>query len=441
MKKKKKIIIAAVSSVAAVSIAVGSIVIWKSGNNKFKDAGKVYVSPVKDVNTVSSFSLSGASFSGVVEPQKSYDVRYDSSKKIKEIFVNEGDSVESGAELFSYDVDSMKLEKEQAELEVERMNNEITSMKSQIQQLESEKKSVSSDEQYSYTAQIQSLQTDIEKTEYDIKVKKSEIDKINNSIKNSTVKSESSGTVTKINSVSSSDSSDEFYNTYGEQENSDVIMTITESGNFRIKGKINEQNMMFLSEETPVVVYSRVDDSISWKGTISEISSEPVTNTDNIYSGETSDELSTSSNYNFFVSLENTDGLMLGQHVIIEPDMGQSETSEKSGIWIYSDYIITDSDEKTYVWAADKKDKLEKRYVEIGQTDDMFGDTEILSGLEESDNIAYPSDGYEEGMYTTSNADEADYEEDIVTDDEMIDDEVFGDEIIDDEILDGEVIE
>lgn len=37
----------------------------------------------------------------------------------------------------------------------------------------------------------------------------------------------------------------------------------------------------------------------------------------------------------------------------------------------------------------------------------MMGDCEIVSGLEDDDMIAFPSDSYKEGMRTTTNAEEA----------------------------------
>lgn len=445
MTKKKKIIISAVSVAAAAAIAVSGILIWKNGSDEFEDSGKVYVSQIKDINTAATFSLGGECFSGVVEPQKSYDVKYDSSKKIKEILVKEGDTVEEGTALFTYDVEAMKLEQEQAELEIERMNNEISSMKKQITELESEKKNVSKDEQYSYTAQIQSLETDIAKVEYDIKVKNTDIDKIKNSIGNSTVKSEVSGTVGKVNSISDN-SGDEYMNDYSGygQESSDVLITITESGNFRVKGKINEQNMMLIYEEMPVVIRSRIDDTLTWNGVVSEISTEPAADTQNMYMDGGTDDMATSSNYNFYITPETTDGLMLGQHVIIEPDSGQISTVEKEGIWLYADYILTDSDGKSYVWATDKKDRLEKRYVETGESDEMFGDTEIVSGLDESDCIAYPSDDYEEGMHTTTDINEADFEDDFgddMADDGMIDGDMVDGDMVDGDMIDGDMVD
>lgn len=98
MNKKKKIIIAAVSAAAAVAVAVSGIAIWKLSSDN-QSGEKVFVSPVADINTVNMISLGGDCFSGVIESQKSLDVKYDTSKTIKEILVKEGDEVSEGTEL------------------------------------------------------------------------------------------------------------------------------------------------------------------------------------------------------------------------------------------------------------------------------------------------------------------------------------------------------
>ena len=134
MEKKKKIIVAAVSAAVVLAAAVTGVVIWKTGSDN-DSSEKVFVTPVADVNTVNTIlSLNGECFSGVIESQKTLDVKYDTSKQIKEILVKEGDEVEEGTELFTYDVESMELELEQGELEIEKFNNDIDSMKKQITQ-------------------------------------------------------------------------------------------------------------------------------------------------------------------------------------------------------------------------------------------------------------------------------------------------------------------
>ena len=72
---------------------------------------------------------------------------------------------------------------------------------------------------------------------------------------------------------------------------------------------------------------------------------------------------------------------MLGQHVLIEIDNGQDTSINKTGIWLYSDFICKDG-KKKYVWAKNEDGKIEKRYVEIGQKDEDNGDCEIKSSLD-----------------------------------------------------------
>ena len=263
--------------------------------------------------------------------------------------------------------------------------------------MENEKKNAGADAQVSYTTQIQALQTDIAKTEYDIKVKNISLEKLNNSIENSAVKATSSGTVKSLKTTEEL-----------QESGADVIMTITASGSFRIKGKFNEQNMGTITQGQAVIIRSRLDDSITWNGSVSEVSNEPEANNSGVIVEGGSDSETASSNYAFYIDPENTDGLVLGQHVLIEIDYGQSNAVEKSGIWLYSDFIVDYDTDKPYVWAADKDKRLEKRFIKTGQTDEINGDCEIVSGLGENDYIAYPSDDLEEGMRAVTNIDDVD---------------------------------
>ncbi|MDE5917685.1 MAG: HlyD family efflux transporter periplasmic adaptor subunit, partial [Oscillospiraceae bacterium] len=274
----------------------------------------------------------------------------------------------------------------------------------------------------SYTTQIQSLQTDIDRTKYDIKVKKINLEKIENSIKNASVKADTDGTVKGLKTPEEM------------QENgTDVIMTIVSSGDFRIKGKINEQNMGSIMQGSSVIISSRVDDTITWKGMVSEIGNEPEVDNNNMYF-DGSDTETKSSNYAFYIEPESTEGLMLGQHVLIEIDYGQSDAIEKDGIWLYNDYVVDIDGDKPYVWAADKDGRLEKRFVEIGQKDEMNGDSEIISGLKDSDLIAYPADDYQEGMKTSTDIDDIEQDDKIDDGDVPIDD-IPVDDILDDDIM------
>ena len=399
MGKSKKIIIGTVAGVTAAAVCVSGVLVWRHYSRGSDVDGVAYVMPIKDVNSAAT-TISDLQFSGVVEPQETKEVKLDTSKKVSSIVVQEGDHVNAGDPLFTYDVESMQLELQQGNVEIERMQNEIESNKQQISQLETEKKSASADDKLTYTTQIQSLQTDIAKSEYDIKTKKIELEKLQNTINNATVTAEIAGTVQSLKTTEQLQS-----------DGTDVLMKIMSDGEFGVKCTISEQNVQSIYKDEAMVLHSRVDDS-SWTGTISEISTEADNSqNNNMYYGG-SDEMTTASKYPFYVTLDSSDGLMLGQHLLVSADTGADESIEKTGIWLYSDYVQTDENGKTYVWAADKKDRLEKREVEAGQTDDTMGDCEIKSGLSEDDMIAFPSDSYQEGMKTTTNPDEATPEDD-----------------------------
>ena len=394
MGKSKKIIIGTVAGVTAAAVCVSGVLVWHHHSKSSSVDGVAYVMPIRDVNSAAN-TVSDLQFSGVVEPQETKEIKLDTSKTVSEIAVQEGDHVNAGDPLFTYDVESMQLELQQGNVE-----NEIASNKQQIAQLESEKKNASADDKLTYTTQIQSLQTDIAKSEYDIKTKKIELEKLQNTINNATVKAEITGTVQSLKTVEQLQS-----------DGTDVLMKIMSDGEFRVKCTISEQNIQSIYQDEPMVLRSRVDDS-SWKGTISEISTEADNSQNNSMMYGSSDDMTTASKYPFYVTLDSSDGLMLGQHLLVSMDDMSDDSIDKSGIWLYSDYVLTDEDGKSYVWAADKKDRLEKREVEVGQTDDTAGDCEIKSGLSEDDMIAFPSDSYQEGMKTTTNPDEATPEDD-----------------------------
>ena len=243
----------------------------------------------------------------------------------------------------------------------------------------------------SYTTQILSLQSDNAKNEYDIKAKNVEIKKLEASTKNAYVTASIDGTIKNVKTVDKL-----------QEDGGDVIMQITEEGDYRIKGRFNEQNSKDIMQGASVIVKSRLDDS-TWKGEITSVDTSPQKNSgEDMYSYGSSDEMSQSSNYAFYVKPESLDGLMLGQHVLIEIDNGQDTSINKTGIWLYSDFICKDG-KKNYVWAKNEDGKIEKRYVEIGQKDEENGDCEIKSGLEKGDYIAYPDKSIEEGMTATTN--------------------------------------
>lgn len=392
-KKKVGIIIGVV--VLAAAATVGGL--YFSGKIGYKAGGsedKVFVQTVSTV--MSQYGGDNNRYSGVVEPQGSWDVNKDGDRTVKEVFVKEGDEVKEGDQLFTYDTEDLALQLEQQKLELENIANEIAGYNTQIAELQTEKAAAPADQQFEYTTQIQTAQASIKQSEYNRKSKQAEIDKTQKSIDNSVVTSKIAGVVKSINESG-----------MDENGNSAAYMTILATGEYQVKGIVNETNMSTINAGQPVIIRSRVDETLTWKGTISKIDTEnTVTSNSDSYSDSSNDDTTTTTKYPFYVALDSMDGLILGQHVYIELDMGQGE--KKDGIWLTSSYIIQ-KDGDPYVWVANDREKLEKRTIELGEYDENLDEYEIKSGLTEDDYIAWPIDGMEEGMKTVTNAEDVDY--------------------------------
>lgn len=324
MGKKKVMVILGAVAVAA-SAAAG---IWYFlGNNRHDSNDRVYVERVASVMG----NITGAQnrYSGVVQPQETVEVNADPERTVKDVLVETGDMVEVGTPLFNYDTEDLNLELEQAKLELENQDIEINNYKSQIVELEKERTAAAEANKFEYTTQIQTIQTQIKKAEFEKSSKQLEMDKIRKKVENSQVLSKASGIVKSINNGQSS-----------EQEAASAFMTILSTGEYRIKGTANEQNINMIASGSEVIIRSRVDETVTWRGIIDSLDTEEPESSsdDNMMYSEGEDSSLTSSDYSFFVSMEDAEGLMLGQHVLIELDEGQTE--QKEGIWLYSGYIV-----------------------------------------------------------------------------------------------------
>lgn len=395
---RKKIGVIVAAGVIAVAAVIGGIWYFGKGNSgSGKSADKVFVQKVSEIDKWNTGVNS--SYSGIVESQETWDVNKDTERQVKEVLVAVGDTVDVGTPLFTYDTKEAENQIAQTKLEIESISNDISNYNSQIDELQKEKKNAPEDQQFEYTTQIQTLQTNIKQSEYDQKSKQADIDKYQQTIDNAVVTSKIAGVIKSINE----DGTDASGNTT-------AFMTVLATGDYRIKGKIDEQNVSYLTVGQEVIVRSRVDENVTWKGTITAIDTE--TTADNNSNGSLSymDGSDSSSEgatkYPFYVTLDSTDGLILGQHVFIEPDYGQTEVKE--GIWLDESYIVQD-DGDPYVWAANDRNKLEKRKVELGEYDDTLFKYEIVSGLTEEDYITWPMTGLYEGVTTVTDENEVDY--------------------------------
>lgn len=243
------------------------------------------------------------------------------------------------------------------------MQNAISNSRKQIDTINAEKNANPGGDHSSYNIEIQTLENEIKQTEYNIKSKLVEINKLKKSLKNVTITSEIDGIVQSIKDAENDENSNMMGMNGNTTEQDDSYMSIMQTGSYRVKGTINEQNMFDLNAGDRVVIHSRLDENITWKGTIENIdTSNPESNSNNYGMMMNDDPMNKSSRYPFYVNLDTMDGLMMGQHVFIEKDIGQEKTKE--GMWLPKVYLVEENGE-FYAWLANKNDKLEKEKLKL----------------------------------------------------------------------------
>lgn len=420
---KKKVAVIVVVIILVVAAGVGAWYLLGSGIGGVGNGDKVYVEQVSTLMNTNSGVQNR--YSGVVEPQRSWDVKKDSEKTIKEIFVKEGDNVEEGAPLFEYDTVEIQDQIAAAKLELEGIDNEISDSYNQIETLKRERAEASEDMKFQYTTEIQSVETSIKQSQYNKESKAVEIQRMEESLNNATVTSEIAGVIKSVNESG--------YDPYTGEEL--PFMTVLATGDYRVKGTINEQNVWAIAPETPVIIRSRIDEGQTWTGTITEVDTQnQITDNNNGYVDSGSGE--TASKYPFYIALDSTEGLILGQHVLIEMDAGQTE--EKEGVWLYESYIVQEEG-GSYVWADNGRQRLEKRAVELGEYDAEMGMHQILSGVMEDDYIAFPMASMYEGVPTVKDASEVDYDSPMYSEEGAGEDEMEDGDMGDVDTMDGDM--
>ena len=293
---KKQLIIIIAAAAAVVIAAVVLIVVFTAGKGGESDDEYEYI----DVTAVNYYA-------GVVEPEETSEIYKDSERTVKDIYVKEGDSVKKGDKLFAYDSEEIANKLANAKIDLDSYQNTIDAADTTIAQLTRDRANAEADAQLEYTTQIQEKENEKSQAQLNLQKKQVEIDNYQSSLDNSVITSPIDGIVKSINN--------------SEDASTGAFMTVLMNGSFRVKGSVDENNIRSLSEGMDVIVHSRVDDKQTWNGKITKRdTSDTVDNKDNNNSMMNGgDNSNGSTKYNFYIELENSDGLLMGEHVYIEP--------------------------------------------------------------------------------------------------------------------------
>ena len=343
---------------------------------------------VQSVSMICGLGSAGLTdrFAGVVSALGETKIKKDDSLTIGEIKVKVGDAVNVGDVLFTYDMSRLQLDLEAAQLELESLKSQLADKEDEKEQAETALNSTVDDAERNRTLlQIRQINLEIRNTNSSIASKSRDIEKLQSSMKTASVKAEVAGEVKSVNPDGGTDN----------QGKPLPLICIVQTGGFRVKGYVNENNAAVLNEGAQVIIRSRVSDQ-TWKGTISSIDwNNPAQSSNNYYYDSGSSDTGNSSKYPFYVELSSSDGLLMGQHVYIEPDLGQD--AQSTGIQLPASFI-NDADSSPWVWAQSSSGKLEKRSLTLGDYNAELDTYAVTDGLTAADYIAFPDDTLKAGM-------------------------------------------
>ncbi|MBQ2920236.1 MAG: hypothetical protein IJE58_03545 [Oscillospiraceae bacterium] len=354
---------------------------------------------VEQAGMLTTAATSSDKFAGVVVSENVVEIERDTEKQIEELYVSVGDEVRINEKLFEYDTDTLSLTVDKQELELDKLEQQIKDLTTQVKDLEKQiktekaKKEKNQDKQLLATLEMSLRQVNVDLTTatYDKNALQAEIKYNKSMLTNAAVRSPIKGTIRSIN------------------ENGSPYITIQQAGSYQVKGILNELSLNAgIMEGVGVTILSRTDPTVFWTGVVSlvDYNSAGSNEYDEMYGGAYDSGMSTSTSYPFYISLDNTNGLLLGQHVYIQ--ISAAALSDEL-LRIPEGYIMdVTMDEETWlttgtVWGVDMETlELVKTTVTLGEYDPTYGTYVILDGITAESYLADPAaDGVKEGASVT----------------------------------------
>lgn len=356
---------------------------------------------VEQAGMLTIAATSSDKFAGVVVSENAVEITRDTEKQIKELFVSVGDTVRVNEKLFEYDTDTLSLTIDKQELELDKLEQQIKDQTTQKKNIEKQitdlekqiKKTKDKTEKANLQNQLstqqmllQSANIDLTSANYEKKTLQAEITYNQNMLKNAVVRSPIKGTIRSID------------------ENGTPYITIQQAGAFQVKGMLNELSLNAgIMEGTSVTILSRVDPTQFWTGvvTLVDYNAGGSNEQDNMF-GNMGDGMSTATSYPFYITLDDTDDLLLGQHVYIQ--ISAAAIGDEL-LRIPEGYVMDlVMDEGTWattgtVWSVNMDTlTLMKTPVTVGEYDPTYGTYVILEGITAEDYLADPAEaGVKEG--------------------------------------------
>ncbi|KMN43708.1 efflux RND transporter periplasmic adaptor subunit [Bacillus sp. LK2] len=327
--------------------------------------------------------------SGQVKPGNIESFYADPTKgKVKDIAVKEGQEVEKGTKLFSYDNEEINLQMKQAELDQKMADMRYDQGKKKIDSLKNEIKKAKdsgagkevTDPMEEQVSELEMAQKTTELEKEKGKLQKEELSKKQQEL---TIYSNFAGVVQKLDKDAAQSSSQAL----GGQGKS--FLQVASKDPFQVQGTLTELQKSQIQKDQTFTVTAKANNKKKWTGKITEVSEFP-TSAEMAQSAGLGEATQNMSQYTYKASLDSQDGLSPGYHVSLQVNL-----ENKTMIAVPSKSIV-EKGEDAFVYIEDKG-KLRKQNVKKGSTDGDW--TEVVEGVTVGQKVVKnPSDNVYDGM-------------------------------------------
>ncbi|PGM47783.1 efflux transporter periplasmic adaptor subunit, partial [Bacillus cereus] len=310
--KKKKWIIVGVIVLIVIVAAVNIFVM----QGKKKDTTKT---DAVSFEKVTERKLNNTKLiSGQVKPGNIESFYADPTKgKVKDIAVKEGQEVEKGTKLFSYDNEEINLQVKQAELDQKMADMRYDQGKKKIDSLKNEiKKAKDSGAGKEVTdpmeEQVSELEMAQKTTELEKEKGKLQKEELSKKQKELTIYSNFTGVVQKLDKDAAQSSSQAL----GGQGK--AFLQVASKDPFQVQGTLTELQKSQIQKDQTFTVTAKANNKKKWTGKITEVSEFPTSAEMAQAVGEGTQNMS---QYTYKASLDSQDGLSPGYHVSLQVNL------------------------------------------------------------------------------------------------------------------------
>ncbi|QWG67252.1 efflux RND transporter periplasmic adaptor subunit [Bacillus mycoides] len=362
MKKKNKVLI---TSVVAIGIAAGSYFAFAGGGSEVAMEYSGYKVIEKQIENAQKFG-------GEVIPNGIETISFDPTKGTYESAVKKSDEVKKGQLLFKYNAPTAKQGVTEAEMQKKIAQKEVTLYQKQF---DAAKQKLQKDKNAGLPQEaLKASEIEVQQLESQLEMKKFEVEKSDEMI------TEAKEKVNTLSVTSPADGViDDIVKTADEKTGMSGI-TLRHAGPFKVKGQLSEHELASMKVGQEVTVSSKTVTGKNWIGKVTEIGSTPL---------KSMDENKTVSNYQFTVTLDNSEELQNGFHVYVT-----SKSGEATGTIVPKSSIVKKGDKNVVFVVKDSKAKEQAITVEF-ETDSEAK----VSGVKKGEQIiSKPEKDLKDGM-------------------------------------------